>query len=59
MNAIWRVWNLTAQSFSNGEIISLTEKKLLADGGLMSSISESRVHPETLVTRDRSKSSRT
>ena len=40
------------------EVISLTEKKLLADGVLMASIAESRGHPERLTTRDRSKSPR-
>jgi hypothetical protein len=40
------------------EVISLTEKKLLADSALMAGITESRAHPELLVTRDRSKSPR-
>jgi hypothetical protein len=40
------------------EVISLTEKKLLADGALMARIAESRAHPERLVTRDRSNSRR-
>ena len=41
------------------EVISLTEKKLLADSALIASIAESRVHPERLVTRNRSNSPRT
>lgn len=40
------------------EVISLTEKKLLADNALMASIADSRVHPERLVTRNRSNSPR-
>lgn len=40
------------------EVISLTEKKLLADSALIASIVESRVHPERLVTRNRSNSPR-
>ena len=40
------------------EVISLTEKKLLADSALIASIAESRVHPERLVTRNRSNSPR-
>jgi len=41
------------------EVISLTEKKLLADSALMANIAESRAHPERLVLRDRSNSPRT
>lgn len=41
------------------EVISLTEKRLLADSALLASIAESRVHPERLVTRNRSNSPRT
>ena len=40
------------------EVISLAEKKLLADDALMSAIAESRAHPERLVARDRSASPR-
>jgi hypothetical protein len=40
------------------EVMSLTEKKLLADSALIASIAESRVHPERLVTRNRSNSPR-
>jgi len=40
------------------EVISLTEKKLVADSALMASITESRAHPERLVPRDRSSSPR-
>lgn len=40
------------------EMISVVEKRLLADSALMASIAESRAHPERLVTRDRSNAPR-
>jgi len=39
-------------------VISLTEQKLMIDTALMTSIAESRAHPERLTTRDRSNSPR-